>query len=203
MITPNLKNEREYWNQEILVCGVDEVGRGCLAGPVVAAAVVMPLGHKAILNVRDSKKLTPKMRREVCEKILDKCHDFGIGLVTAAEIDEIGIEKATKKAMVGAIAQLTFGHQVVLIDGNKPLEIDTRQKTIIKGDATVYSISAASVIAKVFRDQILIGLDNAYPEYGFAGHKGYHSKDHVEAIKKYGLTPEHRRYFLRSILNEH
>lgn len=200
MITPDLKHEREYWKEEILVCGVDEVGRGCLAGPVVAAAVVLPKNHRPIKNVRDSKKLTPKMRKEVCLAILEKCSDYGIGLVPATEIDNIGIEKATKKAMIQALEHLTFGHQVVLIDGNKPLDINIRQKTIVKGDATVYSISAASIIAKVFRDQIIMGLDNEYPEYGFSGHKGYHSQNHVEALKKHGPTPEHRRTFITNFV---
>lgn len=200
MQLPNLDQEREYWAVNRLVCGIDEVGRGCLAGPVVAAAAIFPADHKPIKNVRDSKKLTPKMRKEVFEQLLDECQDFGIGLVSSAEIDQIGIEAATKKAMQQALEHLTFGFEAVLIDGNKPLPIKIEQRTIVKGDATVYSISAASVIAKVFRDQIISGLDNVFPEYGFSGHKGYHSVAHVEAIKKHGVTPEHRMSFLTNLI---
>lgn len=200
MKNPNLKNEKEFWAKEILVCGVDEVGRGCLAGPVVAAAVIMPKNHKPIKNVRDSKQLTPKMRREVCENILDKCEDFGIGLMTASEIDTLGIEVATRRAMLDAIGQLNNKHGAVMIDAVKISEINVEQRNIIKGDESVYSISCASIVAKVFRDQIVSGLDNVYPEYFFSEHKGYATKKHREAIARNGITVEHRRSFLKKII---
>lgn len=199
MKNPNLKNEKEFWARDLLVCGVDEVGRGCLAGPVVAAAVIMPLNHKPIKNVRDSKQLTPKMRREVCERILEKCEDFGIGLMTAAEIDALGIDVATKKAMIDAISQLNGKTRAVMVDAVKLSEIEIEQRNIIKGDEKVYSISCASIVAKVFRDQIVAGLDNVYPAYGFGQHKGYATKKHREAIARHGITAEHRKSFLRKI----
>lgn len=196
---PDLKTEKEFWSQEALVCGIDEVGRGCIAGPVVAAAVILPVNHKKIEKIRDSKLMTAKMRERAFESIMDSCHDFGIGLVSAARIDEIGIEKATKEAMLEALTQIKEKHDLVLIDGNKELELDIEQIAIVDGDATVYSISCASIIAKVFRDAIVSGIDQEFPRYCFAEHKGYGTKKHYEALKKHGLLSEHRKSFLKNL----
>jgi ribonuclease HII len=197
MKRPHLKYEQEIWDVNGLACGVDEVGRGSIAGPVVAAAVVFPSGHQPIENVRDSKKLTPKMRAEIFDLILDNVSDFGVGLVPAIEIDEFGIVPATKKAMKLAIDSLLKVPEVVLIDALSLPEITITQKSIIKGDESVYSISAASIIAKVYRDAVVSGLDNIYPEYGFSSHKGYGTQRHYEVISRYGITPEHRKTFLK------
>lgn len=195
MKEPHLKFEKEIWNQKKISCGIDEVGRGCLAGPVVAAAVVISADHKPIKNIRDSKKLTPKMRRELFEIILENCLDFGIGLASAKEIDEIGIAPASKKAMARAVNHLSSSPDHLLIDAFRIEEIEITQTPIIKGDEICYSIACASIVAKVFRDNIVSGLDNIYPKYSFSTHKGYGAKMHIEAIKKHGLTDEHRRSF--------
>lgn len=196
---PHLKFEQEAWDHNLIVCGVDEVGRGCLAGPVVAAAVSFPKNHCPHEKIRDSKKLTPKMRAELFSFILDECYDFGVGLVPATEIDAIGIVPATKKAMESAIAGFSRNPDQILIDAVVLEEITIPQKSIIKGDESVYSIAAASIVAKVFRDSVVSGFDNVYSEYQFASHKGYGTKAHYAAIKKHGLTKEHRRTFLRNI----
>lgn len=196
MKTPHLIFEQEIWEANGLACGVDEVGRGCLAGPVVAAAVVFPNGHIPIDHVRDSKKMTPRMRAEIFDLILENVVDFGIGLVPASVIDEHGIAFATKKAMKLAIDSLSKVPEVVLIDALYLAEVTIPQKSIIKGDESVYSISAASIIAKVYRDAVVSGFDNIYEGYGFSSHKGYGTKAHYEAIKKQGLTFEHRQTFI-------
>lgn len=198
MQKPNLKHEREHWAKDQLVCGVDEVGRGCLAGPVVAAAVVLKKNHKRVKNVRDSKTLNENQRREIFNTILESVEDFGVGLVPAGEIDLIGIHVASKLAMAQAIRQLSLTPQKVLVDGMFVIEeVDLPQEAIIGGDAKCYSISCASIVAKVFRDQVVAGFDNLYPEYGFSSHKGYGTKKHQEALRIFGPTPEHRRTFLR------
>lgn len=199
---PDLKTEKEFWSQEALICGLDEVGRGCIAGPVVAAAVVLPKNHKKIDNVRDSKLMTAKMREKAFEQIMESCHDFGIGLVPAKIIDQIGIEKATKEAMRDALLQVRREHDLVLIDGNKEIEIEAAQIAVVDGDATVYTISCASIVAKVFRDAIVSGIDQEYPDYGFSEHKGYGTKKHYEALNVHGLISEHRKSFLRSFAGE-
>jgi ribonuclease HII len=197
MKTPHIDFEKEVWDMGGLACGVDEVGRGSIAGPVVAAAVIMPKGHTPIKNVRDSKKLTPKMRAEIYCLLLDCVSDFGIGLVSAHEIDKVGIGPATKKAMKQAIDSLTITPDLVLVDAIILEEINIEKKAIIKGDESVYSISAASIIAKVYRDAVVSGLDNVYAGYYFSSHKGYGTKKHYDAITARGLTPEHRRTFLK------
>lgn len=195
MVTPHLEFEQEVWSRTGLACGIDEVGRGCIAGPVVAAAVVFDPSHQPHAKVRDSKTMTPKMRAEMFEFIIAEAKDFGVGLVPAHEIDEIGIVPATKKAMRLAIEMLGSDPSVLLIDAVILDEVAIPQKSIIKGDAVCYSISAASILAKVFRDQVVSGFDNIYPEYGFSGHKGYGAPAHYAAISEYGLTPEHRKSF--------
>ncbi len=198
MITPHFEFEKEAWLKNLTSCGVDEVGRGCIAGPVVAGAVSFPKNHKLNEKIRDSKKLTEKAREELFDFILDECDDFGIGLVPATEIDEIGIVPATKKAMKIAIESINIKMDLILIDAVKLEDVLTTQKSIIKGDEKVYSIAAASIIAKVFRDRIVSGLDNVYEDYGFSSHKGYGTKKHYEALNSSGHTPEHRKTFLKN-----
>lgn len=196
MKLPHLIFEEEIWSEGGLVCGVDEVGRGCLAGPVVAAAVVLPLRHKPIKNVRDSKKLTAKMRQGLSETILESCADFGLGLVPALDIDKLGIAVASKRAMAEAVNQLSLEPDLLLVDAFEIDEILIAQKPIIKGDEICYSIACASIIAKVYRDSIVSGMDHDFPNHGFSKHKGYGTKLHFDAIKKHGVTPEHRKTFL-------
>jgi ribonuclease HII len=195
---PNLEFEKEIWASQGLACGLDEVGRGCIAGPVVAAAVVFEENHQPHDKVRDSKTLSPKQRQELFDFILTGARDYGIGLVSAAEVDEVGIVPATKKAMGLALEMLRVRPDCLLIDAVVLNEIEIKQKSIIKGDSICYSIAAASIIAKVFRDQVVSGFDNIYPKYGFSGHKGYGAKTHYEAIARYGLTPEHRKTFIHN-----
>lgn len=202
MQKPNLKLEKALWERGEFLCGVDEVGRGCLAGPVVAAAVIFPACHKRIKNVRDSKTLNENQRREIFEKIIEESLDFGVGLVPAAEIDLIGIHVASKLAMTQAVQHIKAPFHKLIIDGIFKLEkIEDPQETLIDGDAKCYTISCASIIAKVFRDQVVRGFDNIYPEYGFSSHKGYSTKKHKEAILNFGITPEHRKTFLKKFYN--
>lgn len=195
MKNPHTKLEKEIWTDGRIICGVDEVGRGCLAGPVVAAAVVMPAGHKPIDGVRDSKRLSKKQREELFDIILDNAADFGVGLVPALEIDNVGIVPATKRAMTEAVKLLTLQPDMLLVDAVEIDEVVMEQKSIIKGDEICYSIACASIIAKVFRDSVAAGLDHDFPKYGFPEHKGYGTKKHREAIKKHGVTREHRKTF--------
>lgn len=199
MKQPHLNFEKEVWAEGNLACGIDEVGRGCIAGPVVAAAVVFSPDHKPHEKIRDSKKLTPKMREELFGYILENCVDFGVGLAAASSIDEAGIVPSTKMAMTEALAQLSKTPDVLLIDAVKLEDVKITQKSIIKGDENVYSIAAASIIAKVFRDKVVSGFDNIWPEFEFSSHKGYGTQKHYEAIKKHGLTLEHRRSFCKNI----
>lgn len=202
MKIPHLKNEKEYWTQNLLVCGIDEVGRGCLAGPVVAAAVVLPKNHRGIRNVKDSKKLSPKNRQKLFDEIISACDDFGVGLSSATEINELGIAQAIENAMSRALKMIKITPEIALVDGIQPIKtIRINQKNIIKGDEICYSISCASIVAKVFRDQIVSGLDNVYDGYEFSKHKGYGTKIHQAKIIEKGLTPEHRTLFVRKIAN--
>ena len=200
MIQPHLNFESEAWKSGGLAAGVDEVGRGCLAGPVVAAAVVMPANCEVHIKIRDSKTMSPKMREEMFEYIMDNCVDFGIGLVPAQDIDNEGINPSVTTAMRSAVSMLVRDPDMVLVDAVEITGISIPQKGVIKGDAHIYSVAAASIVAKVYRDAIVSGMDNAYPGYGFAGHKGYGSQKHMEAIRRLGLTPEHRRTFCTRII---
>lgn len=196
---PHLEYEKASWLKGEAACGIDEVGRGSIAGPVVAAAVIFDSSHKPSEKIRDSKTLSEKQRQEIFDFIVSESADFGVGLVSAAEIDEIGIVPATKRAMALALEMLSRRPDVLLIDAVNLEEVDIRQESMIKGDAICYSISAASVLAKVYRDRVVAGLDNVYRGYGFAGHKGYGAATHYEAIRANGLTPEHRKSFLRKL----
>ena len=176
------------------VCGVDEAGRGPLCGPVVAAAVILREDDK-IEGVNDSKKLSEKKREEVYERIMEKALAVGVGMSDVDVIEEVNILNATKMAMKQAIDNLKQRPDYVLIDGNQMINIDIEGETVVHGDAKSESIAAASIVAKVTRDRMLIEWDKEYPEYGFAKHKGYGTKAHVEAIGKYGLTQIHRPSF--------
>ena len=187
--------ERKYEHLGFL-CGVDEAGRGPLAGPVVAAAVILPPGCQ-ILYVNDSKKLTAKKREELYPVILREAVAVGVGSVGPERIDEINILQATYEAMREAIGNLSMEPQILLNDAvNIPL-IDIPQVPLIHGDARSLSIAAASIVAKVTRDRLMVQYDKEMPQYGFAAHKGYGSAAHMEALKKYGPSPIHRRSFLK------
>jgi ribonuclease HII len=178
----------------MLICGVDEAGRGPLAGPVIAAAVVLNEG-KIIDGVADSKQLSPKKREQLFSIIQQNCLSWAIGRAEVEEIDRINIHQANLLAMQRAINQLTVKPELVLIDGMHSPRCKFSVKTIIHGDETIHVISAASILAKVSRDREMIAYAKDYPEYGFAEHKGYGTAKHLEAIKKYGITPIHRRSF--------
>ena len=176
------------------VCGVDEAGRGPLCGPVVAAAVILPK-NAHIEGVNDSKKLSEKKREKLFDDIMENAVAVGIGMSDVEVIEKINILGATKEAMKEAISNLNIKPDYVLIDGNQDINIDIDRQTVVSGDARSESIAAASIIAKVTRDRMLKQYDEMYPEYGFAKHKGYGTKAHIEAIKEYGLTPIHRPSF--------
>jgi len=192
---PNYHFEEEYWQQGKVVVGVDEVGVGPLAGPVVAAAVILPTRHR-IGTLQDSKKLSEAAREKIDAKIRELAVNFGIGMATVAEIEGIGIRQATFLAMKRALEQITAPYDVILVDG---YEIPHAPKTcvaIIKGDSKSRSIAAASIIAKVFRDRYMTELHKEIPEYNFKRHKGYGTKEHQEAIKKWGKSMHHRTSFI-------
>ena len=176
------------------MCGVDEVGRGPLAGPVVCAAVIMPIDD-VIEGVDDSKKLTAKRREKLAEEIKQKAIAWAICRVEPQVIDQINILEATRLCMKNAIESLDPSPDFVIVDGNMTLDITIPQKYLIKGDANSYSIGAASIIAKVYRDALMAEYAKDYPQYGFERHAGYGTAAHIQAIKDYGLTPIHRRSF--------
>lgn len=184
-----------------VICGVDEAGRGPLAGPVCAAAVILP-EHLQIPGLNDSKKLTDKKRRELFPVIQQQAIAYGIGLASEAEIDEINILQATFLAMRRALEQLTVLPEIALIDGNRETDFGLPVKTVVKGDSLSANIAAASVLAKVTRDNIMVELAQQYPEYGFEIHKGYGTKAHYEALRTYGPSPIHRRSFLKKFYGE-
>ncbi len=195
-----LSYERKYRRFGV-ICGIDEAGRGPLAGPVAAAAVILPEDCK-ILYVNDSKKLSEKKREMLYDEIMDQAVSVGIGIVGPGRIDEINILQATYEAMREAVSELSPCPDVSLNDAVTipGLPGSVRQVPIIKGDAKSLSIAAASIIAKVSRDRMMREYDKLYPEYGFAGHKGYGSAEHIAAVRKYGMTPIHRRSFLKNLL---
>jgi len=181
-----------------IICGVDEAGRGPLAGPVYACAIIMKEDF-IIPEVNDSKKLTEKKREALYDIILENALDWSVASVSEKEIDEINILNATMKAMDMAILGLKVVPDLALIDGNQNRGIKQNNKTIIKGDSKSYNIAAASIIAKVTRDRFIIKMDELYPQYGFKKHKGYGTKEHIENIRKYGSCEIHRRTFLKNI----
>lgn len=188
------------------IAGVDEVGRGPLAGPVVAAAVILPRGFTHP-EIKDSKLLSPKQRERLAPLIREKAESWGLGVVEVDEIDRINILQASLLAMVKALDALTSTPDCLLIDGNQPIPIrlfhDSRfssvssvyQRPIVKGDQLCLSIAAASIVAKVARDGMMVELDKQYPEYGFAAHKGYSCRAHFDALHRFGPSPIHRQSF--------
>lgn len=194
-----LAYEREYLKLGYkYICGIDEVGRGCLFGPVTAAAVIMPLSlenNKDIINgIEDSKKLTAKKREELSKKIIEKSISYSIYSISEKTIDEINILNATKSAMINAVKNLKIKPDILFIDALK-IDIDIKQISIIKGDLKSYSIGCASILAKVYRDEIMNNLPEEYQKYKISKNKGYGTKEHLEAIKKYGPSNMHRFSF--------
>ena len=180
------------------IAGVDEAGRGCLAGPVVAAAVILPLNDNCqayFEGVRDSKQLTAQARDYLYEIVMQRSLAVGVGMGSVELIDERNILQATKHAMRLAISQLSIHPQALLLDALLLPDIPLPQRSIIKGDALCLSIAAASIIAKVTRDRLMLQLHEQYPAYGFAQHKGYGTEAHLAALRQYGVTPLHRRTF--------
>lgn len=192
-----LKFERiELENGKTLIAGMDEVGRGPLAGPVCVACVIMPLDD-LIDGVDDSKKLSEKKREELFAKIKEKAICYSIQMVDEQTIDKINILEATKLAMKNAVNSMKVKPDVVLVDAINKLDVDVEIRGIVKGDALSYSIGCASILAKVTRDKLMCDLAKEYPEYGFDKHKGYGTKVHIEALKKYGPCVYHRLSFLK------
>ena len=183
------------------ICGIDEAGRGPLAGPVCAAAVILP-ERLDIPGLNDSKKLTDKKRRELFPIIEEQAVAFGLGWASQEEIDEINILQATFLAMSRAVEQLKIRPDLALVDGNRAPALDLPVETVVKGDSLSASIAAASVLAKVSRDDVMLRMAEEYPGYGFEVHKGYGTKAHYEALRKFGPSPIHRRTFLKKFYVE-
>lgn len=191
--------EREYAARGLrAVAGVDEVGRGPLAGPVVCAAVIMPLEEALrVPGVNDSKKLSPKKREQLAERIRAVARAYAVEEVSAAVIDEINILQATRLGMKRAVEKLSPPADMVLTDGNMTLDIALPQRSVIKGDALVYSIGAASILAKVYRDALMSDYAAQYPGYAFERNAGYGTAQHIRAIREVGICPIHRRTFVK------
>ena len=179
-----------------VICGVDEAGRGPLAGPVCAAAVILP-SHIDIPGLNDSKKLTDKRRRELMPVIKEKAIAWGVGFASHQEIDEINILQATFLAMQRALDQLAVKPDLALIDGNRQKDFGLPVKTVVKGDSLSANIAAASILAKVTRDNLMMEMAETYPQYGFEIHKGYGTKAHYAALREHGASPIHRMTFLK------
>lgn len=196
-----LKYEKELINKGYkYICGIDEAGRGPLCGPVVAAAVILN-PQEDIEGINDSKKLSEKKREELYDVIMEKAIAVGIGMSDIPIIEKENILGATKLAMIDAVKNLKTLPDFVIIDGNQDINIDVDKMTLVSGDALSKSVAAASIIAKVTRDRLLISkYEKEYPKYGFAKHKGYGTKQHIEAIKKYGITEYHRPSFCKKFV---
>ncbi|MDE7445601.1 MAG: ribonuclease HII [Lachnospiraceae bacterium] len=197
--TEKMKEYENQYSSFSYICGIDEVGRGPLAGPVVAGAVILPKNCN-ILYLNDSKQLTEKKREELYEEIMEKAVSTGLGFVSPERIDEINILQATYEAMREAVGKLQPAPDILLNDAVTIPGISVKQVPIIKGDAKSVSIAAASIIAKVTRDRLMVQYDSVFPEYGFAANKGYGAKAHIDALKKFGPTPIHRRSFIKNFL---
>ncbi|MBQ0042614.1 MAG: ribonuclease HII [Lachnospiraceae bacterium] len=193
------KYEKEY-EMCGYICGIDEVGRGPLAGPVVAGAVILPKDCK-LLYLNDSKQVSAKKREELVPQIMETAISVGLGFIGPERIDEINILQATYEAMRQAIGKLSVKPDILLNDAVTIPEVNIRQIPIIKGDAKSVSIAAASIVAKVTRDNLMKEYDKQYPEYGFASNMGYGSAGHIEALRKYGPTPIHRRSFIGNFVD--
>ena len=190
--------ERKYAEYEY-ICGVDEVGCGPLAGPVVSAAVILPKDCD-ILYLNDSKKLSENKREEIFDEIMEKAVSVGIGFATPERIDEINIRQADFEAMRMALSKLSIEPDFIMVDGYPIGGIDKKQISIVKGDAKSASIAAASIVAKVTRDRLMSEYDTVFPGYGFASNKGYGSAEHIKAIKEMGPTPIHRKTFIKNFI---
>lgn len=191
--------ENKYKNLG-LVAGIDEAGRGPLAGPVVCACVIMPLEQdKIIFGINDSKKLTPKKREELYDKIISTAIDYCIVQIDEKTIDSINILEATKLGMEKALNGLKNPPYIVLIDAVK-IKTDIKQENIIKGDALSYNIASASILAKVFRDKLMDNYDEKFPNYNFKKHKGYGTKEHIDALKNFGKCEIHRNTFIKNFI---
>lgn len=203
--------EENLYNEGITsIAGIDEAGRGPLAGPVVVASVIMPK-ESMIEGVNDSKKVSEKKREKLYEEIINECIAYGVGIINQEEIDKINILNATKEGLTKAIKEMENNlkeknqkiekPEIILVDALTKIDTDhIPYRSIIKGDSKSYSIAAASIIAKVTRDRIMRQWDEVYPMYGFAKHKGYGTAAHMEAIREYGLCPLHRRSFVKNIV---
>ncbi len=198
-----MKNfDKTFLNDKVkLIAGVDEAGRGPLAGPVVAAAVIFDI-ETEIDGINDSKKLSEKSRESLFDLITENALSYSIGIVSHGEIDQINILQASLLAMKNAVGSLNIQPDLILIDGNKSFASAIKTKTIVKGDAKSFSIAAASILAKVTRDRIMRKEAIRYPSYSWVTNKGYGTKEHIEAIKKFGPTPMHRKTFLRNIYSK-
>ncbi|MBQ4531369.1 MAG: ribonuclease HII [Lachnospiraceae bacterium] len=194
-----MRTYEEKYAMYQLICGIDEAGRGPLAGPVVAGAVILPKDAN-ILYLNDSKKLSASKRDELYDEIKEKAVTYGVGIVSPERIDEINILQATYEAMRMAIKEMDRIPDILLNDAVTIPGVEIKQVPIIKGDAKSVSIAAASILAKVTRDRIMMVYDEKYPEYGFGGHKGYGSKIHIEAIKEHGPCPIHRKTFIKNFV---
>ena len=182
------------------ICGIDEAGRGPLAGPVVVASVIMPK-DSIIEGINDSKKVSEKKREKLYDLILKEAISYGVGIIGQDEIDDINILNATKKGLTNSLKELTQRPDLILVDALTNIDtLGIPYESIIKGDAKCYSISAASIIAKVTRDRIMREWDKIYPQYGFATHKGYGTSAHINAIKEYGPCPLHRKTFIKHFI---
>lgn len=194
--------ENSFYSEKIsVICGVDEAGRGPLAGPVCAAAVILPKDLE-LPGLTDSKKLTDRKRRELFPLIQEHAVAYGIGFATEQEIDEINILQATFLAMQRALDQLAVMPDLALIDGNREKNFGIPVKTVIKGDSLSANIAAASILAKVSRDNLMVELAETYPQYGFEIHKGYGTKAHYAALREFGPSPIHRMTFLKKFYGE-
>lgn len=195
-ITPNMKREKELWRQGRVVVGIDEAGRGAWAGPVVVAAVILPKNHKQVDGITDSKLVSPAKRAEYYDLITDFATDFGVGIISHEVIDEVGILEAIKLGAREAVAMMRTKSDYLLIDAlDLTSHIECEQEAIIKGDQKIYSISCASIIAKVTRDNLMIALGGEYTKYAFHRHKGYGTRLHQERLAKHGISNIHRRSY--------
>ena len=195
------KIDKEFFDMGMnYICGIDEAGRGPLAGPVVVASVIMPK-DSMIEGVNDSKKISEKKREKIYEQIIEQAISYGIGIIDQEKIDEINILQATKLGLTTAVKSMKTKPNVILVDALTGIDTGgIPYKSIIKGDAKSYSIACASIIAKVTRDRIMRQWDKVYPEYGFEGHKGYGTAKHIAAIKQYGICPIHRKTFTKNFI---
>ena len=191
--------ENALWSQGRVIAGMDEVGRGPLAGPVVTACVSIPK-DRLVYGVDDSKKLSEKKRESLFDELKAACDYCEVAFVSCERIDEINILNATKEAMEKCASGFDAPNGIILIDAVEGLKLKVPTRSIVHGDALSYMIGAASIIAKVTRDRFMTELDEQYPQYGFARNKGYGTREHIEAIKKYGITPYHRKSFVRNFI---